>query len=437
MANISSRELERRLQKEMIKMKTEIIGELKGSNKCITKLDENQVTISLCFKLLWWICITIFTGIATYWTVTVINKYNSEPVTSTVTLRRDEAFPWPAVTVCPSTNCYNETARTNIKEKFNFEMSDEPYSGPFVNLETDWNLFNFSSLIKETYLRHRSDILDSCIITNSDGEHFCGEVDFFGEFGRWESYSTVSSPCHSFIPPPMTTTDDDITWYLKSGVCKDFNIAMHEPNDRFYRAGKNYLILKNEYEVSISVENMQEYNYVNRRVAPCIDDPGYSQQKCIEDKRREYLVSLYGCTIPVITGHILTHRECNDTTETFMHTIRYIWDPYFPNREFEKEKIKCLPSCHIYVYDFRNTKPIPSPDNVTKISLQFTHDSLRFLQVVENPAMTLDDLVANIGGTVGIFLGVSCLSGLSFIQYITTLVIQAAQKLRTRLNLNP
>ena len=91
--------------------------------------------------------------------------------------------------------------------------------------------------------------------------------------------------------------------------------------------------------------------------------------------------------------------------------------------ELTQDEKRCLPACHTLMYISNNYLRKSLQDkSISEIKFKLSKDAMYYLQVQENLAITTDDLVANIGGTVGIFLGVSCLTFVSFLKYLVKIM---------------
>ena len=56
---------------------------------------------------------------------------------------------------------------------------------------------------------------------------------------------------------------------------------------------------------------------------------------------------------------------------------------------------------------------------------------MTFKRATEKRAMTLEMLVANVGGILGLFLGISCLSAISGVQFLIEEGLDLREKWRT------
>ena len=62
------------------------------------------------------------------------------------------------------------------------------------------------------------------------------------------------------------------------------------------------------------------------------------------------------------------------------------------------------------------------------LSKSLSFEAALFRIVLDNRAMTVEMLLGNIGGTLGLFLGISCISAITAIQYIATKIIALYKK---------
>ena len=139
-----------------------------------------------------------------------------------------------------------------------------------------------------------------------------------------------------------------------------------------------------------------------------------------------------GCYITPMTGYSTEYPECRNYTEyrnlQLVHEIISTgkstdWGHY---QKRVNKREKCTRSCNkkIYSISHYNKKQIKhhlrfmksKPEAIIRFGLD--RSVMYFSRVNEESAMTTEDLVSNVGGILGIFLGVSCFSGVSGLMWL-------------------
>ena len=80
----------------------------------------------------------------------------------------------------------------------------------------------------------------------------------------------------------------------------------------------------------------------------------------------------------------------------------------------------------LYMYKYNTKPPFVYQLNIFKkqlVSINVYFSDLRYTEITETPSMTIIDLFANIGGTVGLFVGISVLSFVEIIEIIIEVII--------------
>ena len=91
--------------------------------------------------------------------------------------------------------------------------------------------------------------------------------------------------------------------------------------------------------------------------------------------------------------------------------IRYRYD------DLEMMKKECPKPCQTTRYVITDKYVLHSGKGKARFALHMDTRAMNILRVKEEKAMTIDELVANVGGTLGLFLGLSCVSFISAIHY--------------------
>jgi hypothetical protein len=159
----------------------------------------------------------------------------------------------------------------------------------------------------------------------------------------------------------------------------------------------------------------------------------YSQGMCVTQCMQKKVIEECNCTLPIFLD--LYNRSCQTDSQSLC-AMNGLW-----NGEFSKSSIlNCIPQCPLECnsteYDFSVTSQtlaglkymsliqqsqiLSSDFNMTPISeltssnkfvqLSIYYDSLSYTSSVDTPTMGIVSLLGSVGGTLGLFLGVSVLS---------------------------
>ena len=173
---------------------------------------------------------------------------------------------------------------------------------------------------------------------------------------------------------------------------------------------------------------MQHYVAVQMSDIERLSKP-YSTRECVEDKEYQLNECLYQCKLQ------LQFAKCDCKIDDPHHPdactyykIIDCYDMYIT--DYYNDVCDCTPPCSTYEYSVRQSSlSLPSGENleyftnmtgtnrsawedITEniVHLQIYFDSMEYTVVRETPAFGLYDLIANIGGLLGLFLGASLIT---------------------------
>ena len=398
--------------------------------------DENEKPCHKCerkkerLKYLHYLVKIILSGITLYWIYKVAKTYSSQPVTSTISMINNNTFAWPTFTFCPHRSCFNKTALTQLSQQYNLTLKNMTFwdSEPFNvdNSSFNWDKLNFSDILSAAEYKRKEDIVQWCEYLNSkyyktDGKDCMKES---SKLGKWSSYNTQYSPCHSFTPTPGTNVGNFLRIYLNPNLCEHVEVSMHQVKDQTYlEATPNLRVFRKHTKNSPQVLTVKrtEFNKVNKETSPCEMSASYSESECYKKAFVKFLIMKSGCFVPEITGYIpaINYPVCRNTSmyKEFSYWKKILENPFdYPvPEELEKDRNKCNPRCHriLYDVDWKNGRQSLGRDNSSNILIYMSGEGMMYMKVDEYFSLTLDMLVSDIGGTLGLFLGVSGLSFLS------------------------
>ena len=408
------------------------ICRLKKENTDLRKyIHKNDRPDGLVVNGVLWMCSLIFTGVAVYWIIQVILTYRSEPLTSTYHIMKNHTFVWPRITVTPTRTCYNETALQELmkshditKLKINWKNRVQRFKINKLYNDSSSNM-NVSQIYLKTkhgpptakFMHHCSHFSSVRNATNCQN----------AETGKWKSYSTQYNAQETYTPAPTSDITDNVVIDVDSTLCWSFLVTLQPPTERFYAAHPStYSMIIPRYsyrQVKIVVE---DFHRINTRSDPCQEDPTYSQAACFDVKIIQYKIKRAGCWFPPVTGYqtelVGTYPECDNasTYNTFMHWHNEILVHEYKYGELQQMKAQCGQPCF--------TRRYTGINDYTRVSTYFSRSQVRFmldsramsyLSVNEEKAMPVDVFVSNIGGILGLFLGLSCITFIKGLQYIS------------------
>ena len=248
--------------------------------------------------------------------------------------------------------------------------------------------------------------------------------------------SYESGLCHTYNPPARSHTGVPDRLYFMLGQVQDkvknymlfnFEIFLHEKGQFWPREGmKN---IGQSKPIRLDLDLQVEGTFTRKKILTldkpdkkCTLEEGYSFTKCLQN----YLEEKSECRIDWFSKNPVD-TKCRKTS--FIHYFKLlIWARKSPWKTLSTES-GCVPKCEILQYTFA----VKSAENVDWqrkwISSFFLEpDSPSYEESVEYLSYDLQDLVGDVGGYLGLFLGWSLMSILA---QAPTWVKYALGKLRT------
>lgn len=367
------------------------------------------------------ISIFAFTCVASFWVYGTMVAYGEETIYTTTNVMQSDTFLWPTLTVAPGPNflCYNKTTFEELKKTTNIGIQKKWGLPPFdVNVTNfDWKTNNVSNIYVTTKIQ--PPYVVSCTYTSATlNESNC----LTGNMGKWETYNGQYETRQSYTPPAATSLTDEVSITINTGDCSYWTVTVHPRYDRYYstlppKEGKIFRMRSGLSTVgNLKVE---ESHRLSTSSSPCIQDVQYSKAQCHEDMRVQYKIKSSGCYFPGITGYqqkwASIYPECNTSRlyHKFMalHSDLYLGEDH--HEELLKIKNKCGDNCKTKVYlEDRKTRPtyVRQLKPYSVFTMRMDKAAMAYKRITEKRAMTLEMLVADVGGILGLFLGISFVS---------------------------
>lgn len=415
------------VEDEFRKVRSEIKENREEIHQLRQKMDQKD---SRLVRGIHWFAVFVFCCIGGYWIVEVITTYASEPLSATVNTIENKTFALPTISIQVHDNCYNMTAVQELKKTHQVILTPLKPSQPLKlfhikDQNFDWSEHNVSMMYLETkYMPPKARLVLLCAYTSTtlDGAN-CRTT---GPLGTWESYGTQYNVKEAFTPAPASSIKDNVLFIMNASLCGAATIVAFHPNtDKHYGPHPSALqfeVWRGQFvELRVALE---EQHYISTLAAPCVDDHWYSQAGCYNEKIVEFKIRMAGCHFPGITGYqpnTWGYPECLNASayHRFMHWHDEIYQHEARYGILQKMKNECGKPCHTKKYIITDKvtyeKGVYHRAGMAAIVIRLDARAMSYQSIIEARAITLDMLMADVGGIMGMFLGLSCVSAMEFV----------------------
>jgi hypothetical protein len=215
--------------------------------------------------------------------------------------------------------------------------------------------------------------------------------------------------------------------FYRENISSDeyYRYSLYRPFFLYYKSGDNslnsygilkYFLLKPYFQYRFEIEKVSIENKLPEPYNPCkkssVDEP-YHQMNCIEACSYKEIKNKYNCTYHSTLFSIQGLREC-------------VRDYRVLETEFS---VFCLSECPLescfsekFTFDFSaSTEATQFGLNWTKLSFSFR--DLSTLNITQIPKTDWFTFINNIGGGLGLFMGIAIPSLIEFFQFILEIVL--------------
>ena len=294
----------------------------------------------------------------------------------------------PDITICPKDVSYNvnqtalDECNLNIWSRDNYKWTSEECPDPELNYQA-------------VYINDPKNLLRSMLYQNGTClPHACFDLNIFRLFPKQTPkiiHHAKDMSCFTYTLPRQSIKESGIT-KLTIAFKKTSFVKVHTPG-MFLTELKYWDVETYMIEGDINYEIITQLNTDEH---PCNADPEYNRDDCVVRKIHEKSMEKWGCTTPygLNKSHICTDQEKMKEAAIYFDQNLMAFDEFG----------ECLLPC---------TTIIPTLSMRSKSDVGFAFLSLEFparIKVVEAyPAYIFLSFVAEVGGFVGLFLGVSLL----------------------------
>uniref|UniRef100_T1IV96 Uncharacterized protein n=1 Tax=Strigamia maritima TaxID=126957 RepID=T1IV96_STRMM len=359
-----------------------------------------------------WLCIILLCSIGCLNHIALrISEFIENPVAIDLQLQHRSHIFFPSVTICSGVlgsylkqdlRLWHQQKlcvknKTDCTEKV---MADISYLSKSIDqADVDW-MWNEEAAIQPNHLK----IEESCSSTKSIGNKKCEQTIFPIPLRfittLWGRCIDISFPKPmpyrgSFTGFTIKLNTEDIEKY--KALEEEYYFFLHR-REVIPRHDAPYIAqaVKVGYETSVRV-SIQEYEFLNTRQKPCTSEAETieCQNNCIDDLMGKNLT----CSLPFIESRNL--RDCK-TVKEFFESFHAAYEVY---STLKSTDCQCKQKCDKISYKMSIIEQKLKSKNVTHIVLSYPQNLYETL--VENAVYSKSALISEIGGTIGLYLGLS------------------------------
>ena len=179
--------------------------------------------------------------------------------------------------------------------------------------------------------------------------------------------------------------------------------------------------------------NFEYPSWFDRKYYDQIKSAGYeySQSMCISFCQIDKIKN--DCTFRASSLNAPNNMDnfCPNKSLNFLNSFQFLYNfylAYYYNKELDAECAKFCPlECNTENYDVSLITKEFSSDNKNYIDLYINYNSLSYYNYDESPSISVYNLVSNIGGAIGLLLGMSLLSIFEILEMIVLSIILIVQ----------
>jgi hypothetical protein len=400
-------------------------------------------TKSLITKLLWLFFLLLSFSFCSFMIYRTFNAYFQYEVTTTMKIIGMTEMPYPQIQICDTNPLPFLSAQQYILKEYYYDINSYYYNYSFENFSqlsqmiqyenwmTDWifyktfnPLFNKTlrksfgnNLIEFGYLGYPANLEVDDDSTYYDSRYGnCRNINSgYYENGTLKPLlnATLPSQYFEFQLWPNSPTDYDSNYH--SGIVLKIADQIGFPllDYGIYLPSGTY----SQIRLTKTVTDSLPYPYSDCQDANSVDtllarelrklNLTYTRRNCMTLCRQKLIIDELGCydmTLPPILGA----NPCTDHDDFYyLNSVTENFSECFLNCPFE---------CHVVNFEtsitnHQLTKSYFGHMEIEKTAI-FTliYDQLQYTYLSSSPMMTVLDLIANLGGTLGLFIGVSILS---------------------------
>ena len=417
-------------------------------------------------KMAWFLFILTSSTLCFYLIVKSMSNYFDYDVVTNTTLRNQIPAELPAITICNRNLFVTENARNYIINKLNISYIPSGILNDYIR----YNAFNLSQEQKQSFGLSIKQFIYYCFFNqeecNYDNDFIWDYHLIYGNCFRFNSgnNSNGHSVSKKYIQRPgkdyglklkINTGDND---YFDEEDSRGLYITIHNSSiiPSYYGEGifissglesnvaiKRLFINKKEKPYSDCVSDIEHYNSV--LVEHVLNSGyGYRQSDCFVLCLQQYIIDKADCFMPG-TNPLNCNKQCISIED--IDKMQGVIRTFFSEERVNKCYSDCPLECNSIEYNsfisygyfpsdsysyflnsisdtkFNGTNFTQKLTTKNHIALNIFYDSYSYTTIEEVAKMDWIDLISNMGGTLGLFLGVSFLSFAELFEIIYLIAI--------------
>jgi hypothetical protein len=414
----------------------------------------------LPMKTMWSISFILSTALCSYLIIQTIMQYLEFDVITKVRIVGETEAEFPRITICNLNRYHTEYAMSiyeknknmtlfefykmsillsnEDKKRHSYSINETLISCQFSLMSCDWKDFEWIYNV----------FLGACFVFNS-GRNYLGEAVPIKKLKQAGRFAGLQLEMFVDLPKPLKKIGPGFTGAILvlgnnsfRNIYEDEQEILVSPGALTYIAVQRTIV--NQMEKPYSECSMSPDSIIYQRILDL--NASYTRADCISLCRQQQIERECKC-YDLYHPNISSNKICNST-----------WENDCANKQqeiFEKSELplKCNEMCpfeckkvifstiHSQINEFSNEKAQEyfehkllkpkyeqfnsSLDEVKQsiINLNVFYDRMSFTEITEKPSFTFVDLVSNVGGTFGLFLGISLLSLLEVVETIYEMLL--------------
>ena len=409
-------------------------------------------------KIVWAILFLVALGFSIYFVINTVQEFLDYNVTTVVRSISVDELEYPVITVCNKNVISTQEGFDYFKSLLDdSDVSYEDYLNLLKNGTDGFNLFNYLITQLAPYgLFYQLDFEDRRNLTNPIENMFVQSFLNDEDVSDVTNFEWIFNPrygnCYqlntnSQFKAKLAQGKNSLRIYFffyqieeidDFGFDKGLFVSFTSKNHNSFIELNNMVVLNSGYihnfkidksvfnkypkpysDCDFEVDANGDYKYPSSKFSTKYYDQmnsvgySYSQSLCFSFCRLDLLGR--NCELRVSSIKAPNNDNfCPDYDMNVLNTsdyLREIYEKYFLNKDIEEQCAKMCPlECKTEQYNLFSTSStyeaqyIVDPDNYMGISVEF--NSLSYLNYEETPSISIYNLVSNVGGVIGLLLGI-------------------------------
>ena len=422
-------------------------------------------------KLMWLILFIIFTGFTGYLSIKNLVDYFDYEVVSKTQIINEVPFLFPAITICdsnPFSSKQGEEFLESIWKRYYtdaqmFVLKDSAYE--FAKFSLASSIYNQSfkkSLgLSQNKFHHCKFNSLNCNVSSDFNWYFSF---YYGNCYQFNTYSSIPLKSSYFEGKAFGFSIElsDLIYEntrFPFSESKGFKIYIHNQSVNEPGIFDEPISIELGKETNIAIKRKSYYDYP-KPYSKCenldshpssllnkIIKSGniYRQNDCLKLCLQQDIINLCKCYFVGLQSYEENIKPCSSEIDYIC--FRKLLSNYDENNKEKRENCSkfCPLECESIEYDFevsslenpseefynallknRNPNLINGTFETNRkhfLNLNIFYSALKYVQIIQTPKTTLIDLISNLGGSIGIFLGFSIFSLLEIIEILVQMIL--------------